>query len=161
MPDNQPNDFVERFNREGGPVPEANPDLMKKMWTRTREAGLRGDATKTSGLGAIGIDASELGDAPRDAMTVLIVRLQLLQSLFERNVLREYLHGDELVDEVFKAAATLPCDKEEIGEAIVQLMMKHRPEADFSELKSEMIAHGYNPEAPKIDSKFLAWMRNR
>jgi len=103
MPEDLTADFIERFHREGGSVPEANPDLMRKMWTRTREAALRGDTTKTSGLGALGIDASELGDAPRDAMTVLVVRLQLLRSLFDRNVLR----GDEFADEVFEAAATL------------------------------------------------------
>lgn len=56
-------DFVERLNREGGPVPEADPDLLKTMWTRLRESKLVGDATKTYGLGAIGLDASWLGDA--------------------------------------------------------------------------------------------------
>src|SRR5690242_1151611 len=119
MPEDLTADFIERFHREGGSVPEANPDLMRKMWTRTREAALRGETTKTSGLGALGIDASELGDAPRDAIAVLVVRLQLLRSLFDRNVLRDYLHGDEFADEVFEAAATFPCDKEEIGEALV------------------------------------------
>ena len=38
--------------------------------------------------------------------------------------------------------------------------VKLRPDMDYSELKSEMIEHGYDPEHPKIDSKFLAWMRN-
>ena len=102
-------DFTKCFNLEGGPVPEANSNLMKKMWTRTWHAELRGDAPKTYGLGVLGIDASELGDAPLDKMTVLLVRLQLLRSLFDRNVLHDYPGGDEFADEIFEAAATFPC----------------------------------------------------
>jgi len=40
-------------------------------------------------------------------------------------------------------------------------MMKEHPEKDFSELKREMISHGYDPEVPKVDSKFLSWLQNR
>jgi len=117
-------------------------------------------STKAFGLGAIALDASDL-DASQDKLAALTIRLALLQSLFERNVLRDYLDGDELTDEVFQAAASIPCDKEEIGEAIVPVAMKQRPELECSELKREVIAHGYDPEQPKIDSRFLAWMRNQ
>ncbi|HWY69326.1 MAG TPA: hypothetical protein VNX88_11705 [Terriglobales bacterium] len=120
-----------------------------------------GEATKTFGLGTIGIDASEIGDAPGDKFHGLVIRLGLLRSFFERNVLRDYLHGGDFADEVFQAAASLPCDRDDVGEAMVQMAMKQRPEVDCSEFKREMIAHGYDPDAPKIDSKFLAWMRNR
>jgi len=54
-----------------------------------------------------------------------------------------------------------PCDKEEIGEALFQWMMKEHPEKDFSELKREMISHGYDPDVPRVDSKFLSWLQNR
>lgn len=44
---------------------------------------------------------------------------------------------------------------DEIGKAIIQLRMKEVPEANYSELQKQMIAHGYNPDEPKIDSRFL------
>lgn len=157
-------DFVERFNREGGPVPAADPEHIKMLWNRAREAGILPSGT-TSGLGAhaggIGIDASFLGEAAREKHFALSMRFYLLQSLLERNVLRDYLQGDELPDAVFAAVAEMPCDKEEFGEAVVQLTMKRQPDADYSELKREMIAHGYDPDAPKIDAKFLLWLQKQ
>lgn len=162
MPEDQTTNFLDRFNNEGGPVPEANPNHLKLMWNRGREAARMADlSTRTFGLGAIGLDASDLGDEPKDKLGALTIRLALLQSLFERNVLRDYVHGDEFTDEVFQAAASIPCDKEDVGEAIVPFAMKLCPDMDHSELKREMIEHGYDPERPKIDSKFIAWMRNR
>jgi len=135
-------DFVARFNREGGPVPETDADHLKKMWVRTREAELMGHATKVFGLGAVGIDASEFGAAPGEKMTALVIRLDLLRSLFERNVLREYLRGEDFAAQVFQAAASLPGDRDDMGEAMIQLAMKQHPEADCSEVKREMVAHG-------------------
>jgi hypothetical protein len=160
MPEDQTSDFADRFNREGGPVPEANPEHLRRMWKHARENASLGKG-KTSGFGALGLDASDLGDAPRDKITILTLRLGLVQSLCERNVLRDYLHGDELAEEVFQAAASLPCDKEDVAEAMVLLTMKQQPQLDYSELRREMTAHGYNPDEPKIDSKFLEWIRNR
>ena len=161
MPEDHTSDLADRFNREGGPVPEADPELLKKFWQRGREFQRMGETIKTYGLGALGIDASELGDAPRDKLTVLTLRLGLLQSLFERNVLRDYLRGDELSDEVFQATASLPFDKEDIAEAMILLKMKHQPQLDYSEIMREMDAHGYNPDEPRIDSRFLEWIGKR
>ena len=154
-------DFVERFNREGGPVPEADADHLKKVWKRVREAERMGEGTKTFGLGACGIDASPYGVTPGEKFHGLTIRVALLQSLSQRNVLLEYLRGEDFADEVFQAAASLPCDRDDIGEAMIQLAMKQRPEADCSEVKREMVAHGYDLDKPRIDSKFLAWIRNR
>jgi len=133
---------------------------LKKIWKRIREAGLTTSATKTFGLGAVGIDPWELGDRPHEEVHALAIRLELLRSLFERNVLHDYLRGDDFAEEVFQAAASLPCDGDDIGEAMVQLAMKQRPEADYSELKREMIAHGIDPDHPRVDSRFLAWIKN-
>ena len=156
-------DFVERFNREGGPIPAADPEHIKMLWNRTRELERIRPPGKTAGPGAhaVGIDASFLGKPSRDEQAAVTIRLLLLQSLFERDVLRDYLRDGELPDEVFAAVAEIPCDKEEIGEAIVQLRMKQDADAAYSEMKREMIANGYDPDTPKIDAKFLGWLRKR
>ena len=155
-------DFVERFNREGGPVPAANPDHIKMMWNRMREAKPMRHPGKPSDFSeAVGIDASFLGESARDNLAAITIRLGLLRSLLERDVLRDYVHGDEVPDEVFATAADIPCDKEEFSEAMLQLTMKQRPDEDYSEWKREMIANGYDPNAPKIDAKFLMWLGKR
>ena len=159
MAGDESNDFLERFNREGGAVPATNPEHLKKMWKCSRDPRVMGSATKTSGLGAAGIDPSELGDAPREKVHALAIRLELLRSLFERSVLHDYLSGDDFADEVFQAAASLPCDRDDVVEAMAQLAMKQRPKADCSELKREMIAHGIDPDHPRVDSRFLAWIK--
>lgn len=111
-------DFVERFNREGGPIPAANPDHIKMMWNRTREAERMLDPGKTSGLSAVAVGAPMLGDAPRDALAVLTIRLGLLRSLLERDVLRDMYTATKfltkssqrpLTSRVTKRSSAKPC----------------------------------------------------
>lgn len=157
-------EFVERFNREGALVPAANPDHLASMWKLMREVKERYPNTGTCSAGghvAIGVSAAGIEGVTSDDVASLSIRLALLQSFLERNVLHEHFQSDELIQEVFRAVASFPCDKEDVGEAVVQLQLKKLPVEKASELRNDLVLGGYNPDEPKVDSKFLEWMRRQ
>lgn len=155
-------DFVERFNREGGLVPAANPAHLASMWKLMRELKERYPNSGTCGAGghvAVGLSAAGMEGVTSDDVASLSIRLTLLEFFIERNLFPEHLQNDEMVQEVYRAVASFPCDKEDVGEAVVQLQLRKLPVDQASELRKSLIGGGYNPDEPKVDSKFLEWMR--
>ena len=160
MPADDFANFAERFNREGGPIPETDADHLKQMWKGVRVADANfADTTKTCGLGALGLAPADLGNPSTAEFSVLFLRLNLLRALFKRDVLRDYLVGGELRDEVFRAAAGIPCDKDELAEALIHATWDIFPAEAVSEFKAKMVSEGYDPDAPRMDAKFLSWLR--
>jgi hypothetical protein len=84
-------------------------------------------------------------------------RCQLLSSLVKRGVLREYA-ADDLNDSVFRAAAAMPLDKDELSEALTLLHLLQSPEDVRSTTIQSLRSEGYDPENPRIDSKFLCFV---
>jgi len=46
-----------------------------------------------------------------------------LTALVQRGVLDDYKHGEELDEKVFRAAATIPCDKNDLAEAMLPRLL--------------------------------------
>ena len=88
-----------------------------------------------------------------------MLRVSLLSSFLHRGVLSDYLLGGKLHEAIFRSAATLPCDKEELAEAVILLHLSQSPEDIAAKGMEQLRAEGYDPEKPKIDAKFLAWVR--
>jgi hypothetical protein len=59
----------------------------------------------------------------------------------------------------FAQSRHFPAIKDDIGEAVVQLQLKKLPVEQAAELRKNLIGGGYNPDEPKVDSRFLEWMR--
>ena len=159
---NAPSDFIERFNQQGGPIPIVDSDHLPRMWNLMCELNAR-SANRPghdSGARAIGLGAAGIENISRDEASALGLRFAMLESFVERNVVREYVDGDQVRAQVFRAIASFPCDKEEFGEAVLQLQLKKLPPEQSAQLRSSLMAEGYNPEEPKVDAKFLEWIRS-
>src|SRR6266567_6003942 len=50
-------------------------------------------------------------------------RHKLMSALVQRGVLDDYKHGEELDEKVFRAAATIPCDKNDLAEAMLPRLL--------------------------------------
>jgi hypothetical protein len=84
--------------------------------------------------------------------------LPLLAALAEREVLNNYLNGEELDERAIRAAATMHCDKIDLGEAIIpQMLATYSPEM-VEKATEELRAGGYDPDKPNVDAKFLDWL---
>jgi hypothetical protein len=155
--------FVERFNRTGGPIPAVDPDHLARIWKRVCEVNAQCTevaALVWSGQGTIGFGAAGVDGISRDDATILGLRVRLLESFVERGIVDERLPGSNLSEETFRAVATFPCNKEELGEALIQLLLKKLPPEKALELRQGAMAEGYNPDESKIDAKFREWKRN-
>lgn len=160
-------DFEDRFKWEGGRVPFVKPEHLAATWKFMSEADEGVSSTRTTGVGVVlaraGLSADEIEFLSRaeGGGFAFVIRSQLLQSLVQRGVLREYADGNELDRRVFRAVALFPFNEEDFAEASVLLHLKTLPPEKSAQLRSSLIAEGYNPEEPKVDSKFLEWIRTQ
>ena len=106
-------------------------------------------------LAAYGVDAI----FQADRCFPLFWRHLLLSFLVERGILNEYKHGEDLDERVFNAAATMPCNLEDVGETMLPQLLAQSPADVLSEAEEHMLARGYNPEKPNLDGKFLDWLQ--
>ncbi|HWC17241.1 MAG TPA: hypothetical protein VG498_09505 [Terriglobales bacterium] len=154
-------DFVQRLKRENAPFPSVDPDYLRKLWKHMGEMEALVSITKTFGLGALaglGIDPAAI--SPEQILCVML-RLGILRSLSKTNVLCDFMVDDEFGDKVFQAAATLACNSDDVGEALIQMRLRELPEDSSAQLRAELMANGYDPNQPAIDGKFLNWMQDQ
>ncbi len=144
---------------KGAPVPAVDSSDIKRVWVAHKameaEYGPRPDTA--TGLGALGFDQSSLTASDLHGLST---RHQLLITLFGRGVLPQYQNGDDLDERVFRAAATVPFNYEEWAEAMMALKIPEYPPEAVAKVKQDFRDHGYDLDHPKIDAKFLAWMRD-
>ena len=148
------------FN-DGAPIPPVSASDMKQMWDATRRMNADIPPRPNVAIGlavfaAYGVDAAF---SPEEFLPIRW-RHQLLESLVERGILNDYKQGEELDEKVFRAAATMPCDKNDVAETKLPLLFAQSATELVAKAKEEMLADGYDPEKPKLDGKFLDWLRN-
>lgn len=151
----------ERFDA-GAPIPPVSPSDLKNLWDVSRRMNANmpprpGGATGLAIAAAYGFEAAS---ASPEVRVPIQLRCQLLAALVERGVLKDYLRGEELDERAIRAAATMPCDKIDLGEAMIPQILATYPPETFEKAKEEMRAGGYDPDKPQIDSKFLDWLSN-
>lgn len=158
-------DFEERFKWEGGRVPSVKPEHLAATWKFMGEAQEGVSNTKTYGLGIVlargelSADEIEFLSRAEGGGPAFVMRSLFLQSLVQREVLHDYTEGSELDQRVFGAVASFPLNEEDFAEAALQLQLKKLSPEKSSQLRAGLIAEGYNPAEPKVDARFLEWIR--
>jgi hypothetical protein len=142
---------------DGAPIPPVNVRDLKQVWEATRRmnADMPPNPNRQVGLGAYVAYGVEAAAGPPEELFPIGWRYQLLASLVERGVLNDYGRGEELDEQVFRVAATMPCDKNDLAETMLPMLLAKSAPEHVANAKEAMLAGGYNPERPNIDSKFL------
>ncbi len=114
----------EQFNA-GAPIPAVSPSDLKNLWEVSRR--MNADMPPKPG-GAIGLSVFaaygfEAASASPEVQVPIQLRCHLLSALVERGVLKDYLNGEALDERATRAAATMPCDKIDLGEALFPQML--------------------------------------
>ena len=68
------------------------------------------------------------------------------------------MQDEESREKVFVAAATIPCNKDDLAEALIQMQLSLSPAEVAAAAKEEMKKGGYDADSPRIDGKFIAWL---
>ena len=152
---------MEQFN-SGAPIPPVSASDIKQMWDATHRMNAERPPRPNVAIGlgvyaAYGVEAA--ASRPEEFMAIMW-RYRLVSALVERGVLSDYMNGDELDEKAFHAAATIPCGKEDLAEAMVQLRLTQSPAEVVKRAKEEMRAGGYDADKPNIDGRFLDWLRD-
>lgn len=138
----------------GDPVKAVDVNYLRTAWERWNEFGKKHPNTSL-GAAVMGLDD---GEHTAEQAHAAWIRLMLLNAMVERGVLSTYVNAGKPVPELFLAAATMPCTKEDLAEAMIQrTLLAATPEA-AAQSKHEMQVGGYDPDHPMIDGKFLEWV---
>jgi hypothetical protein len=95
-----------------------------------------------------------------DEQVALMMRFSLLNALMKLGVLNDYMKDDAGRKQVFAAAATIPCDKDDLTEVWFALMLRDAPRELIERTKEEANHAASEPDRPKISEKFIGWIRS-
>lgn len=109
-------------------------------------------------LGAIAGNDANLASLSPDERIAFSFRYALLDALIMTGILDRYMDDAKLREKVFAAAATLPCDKNDLGEAMMLKRLRESPPDIVQKMIEEMRQAGYDPDHPRLGEKFTAWM---
>jgi hypothetical protein len=149
---------TERLNA-GAQVVEVPPVLIERMWEALSRIHSDKRQHAASYVGAL-LDPGLVPSNPEQRLATM-VRYALLNALLEADVLDEYMKDEKLRKKVFTAAASLPCDKNDLGEAAMEKVLRDSPPDIRQKKKEELIQAGYDPDHLKVADRFIAWMNDR
>lgn len=148
---------VERLN-SGAPIPAVEPSQIEHVWELVSRIPL--DRRKNASVGLTAV-CGNLDYAPMnpDEQVALMTRFALLDALLERGILNDYMKAEPQRKHVFFAAATIPCDKLDLAEAMSERMMRDASPEVVERTKEEAKNAGWDIDRPKIGKKFIDWIR--
>jgi hypothetical protein len=153
------NAVVDRINA-GEEIASVEPALIEHLWTalnsipREQLEKLRG----STGSFGVHCDPDLLPESPEKRVGMMM-RNVLFNALLERGILDEYMKDEVLRKKVFAAAALFPCDKDDLGEAVAQRLIRDAQPDVAEKTREEFRQAGYDPDHPKVAAKFIAWIR--
>jgi len=158
----QDDDFsaaIERFNA-GAQIAQVEASLIEHWWDAMRRIRAEKRHQVAIGLESFGGGNPDLVPRIPEQLTALMARCALLDALVEGGILDDYMENESLRKKVCRAAASLPYDKNDLGEALAQKALRESPPDVVEKTKEEMRQAGYDPDHPKVGDKFIEWMRD-
>jgi len=149
---------TERLNA-GAQIEQVEPSLIEEMWKAlSRIPASERQPTAVGFVGAL-IDPDLLPQSPEQKLAMM-VRFALLNALIERGVLDDPMKDETLRKKVFAAAARLPCDGNDLHEAVAERVLEQSPPDIKQKTEEDLALRGYDPGHLKVADKFIAWMRD-
>ena len=152
------NTATERINA-GEQIPEVSPSAIEKIWTNVSRIPKAQRKHVCIGIEAVAVGQPELLESA-EQQVAMMTRYMLLDALLERGILAEYMEDEPLRQKVFAAAASIPCDKNDLGEAMAEKVLGDATPEQRQEMEKAFSEAGYDPDHLKIADKFLEWMAN-
>ncbi len=151
------NAVVERINA-GARIPTTERSRIEHLWkAMSRIPRDRRQNTTAVGLTAVCANPDFAPKNP-DEQVALTARYAMLDALVERGILSEYMEDEALRKHVFAAAATIPCDKNDLAEALAERMLRDAS-PDVAERTKEAAQNaGWDTDRPRIGDKFSGWI---
>jgi hypothetical protein len=149
---------TERINA-GAEIASVEPSLIEHVWNRLGPILKEHREKSPTGLFAVAGDPALFPENPEQRVAMM-ARYTLLDALVERGMLDDYMKDESLRKKVFAAAASFPCDKFDLGEALTERLARESPPDVATKTREEFMQAGYDPDHPKVAGKLIDWMRD-
>lgn len=149
-------DVTKQFEA-GVPALAVDLEYFRSVWQNTADYREYAKDDPVTSISATVMGVNDGVHTTEQAFAVWI-RSMLLDALVQRGVLPGN-GATPLPEAVLVAAATMPCDKTDIAEALILRHLLKAPAEEVVWFRHEAAMNGYDPEHPCIDAKFLAWLR--
>ena len=151
------NAAVERIN-SGAPIPAVEPSQMEYVWELISRIPV--DRRKNAAVGLTAVCGNP-DYAPKnpDEQVALTIRFALLNALVERGILNDYMKDEPTRKRAFAAAATIPCDKNDLAKALAERLLDDASSEVVERAKELAKNAGQDIDRTKIGEKFIDWIR--
>jgi hypothetical protein len=140
-------------------IAQVEPSQIEHVWEIVSR--ISAEIPQDSGIGlAVARGDPDLAPRNPEQHVALAARYALLNALVEQGIFNDYMEDESLRKRVFAAAATVPCYKNDLGEALAQRMLRDSPPDVVEKAKEEMRQAGCEPDHPKVGYKLIEWMRD-
>lgn len=156
----QNDEFVaaaERVNA-GTEIPAVASSLIQHMWEAM--SSIPKERRQHTAIGLQAIAGPDLVLQKPEQQVAMTVRYFLLEGLTELGLLDEYLKDEAQRKRVFAAAASFPCNKDDLAEAAMHRVLRDSPPETAQKAHEEVRQAGYDPEHPKVGERFKQWMQD-
>jgi hypothetical protein len=148
---------VARLNA-GEPMVPVEFSWIERAWNAIGHLALGPRHSIGIDLGAVAGNDASLASLSPEMRIAFTFRYALLDALIKAGILDRYMEDAKLRQKVFAAVASLPCGKNDLGEAMMLKRLRESPPDIVEKMTEEMRQAGYDPDHPKLGEKFLAWM---
>ena len=144
----------------GAEIPTIAASLIEAAWKSVSRIPKDQRQRVAIGIGAFAM--VDPADAPQTAeqKVALMARLGLLDGLIEQGILDECMDDDSKRKHVFAAAASFPCNKNDLGEVMAQKQLRESPPDVAEKIREDLRQSGYDPDDSSVGKKFREWMRD-
>lgn len=143
----------------GAQIPTIEAAQIEQVWEALSRIPV--NRRKSEDIGFTGVCVNP-ALAPKNAEeeVALMARYALLNALLERGFLNDHMNDESARKRVFVAAATLPCDTNDLGEALAERLLCDKPADVVERTREELKNAGWDLNRPKVVEKFVSWIHN-
>lgn len=152
------NSAAERINA-GEEIPKVDPCLIEQYWVAVSSIPRSQHEHVAIGIGAFAHCDPNALKTPEQQFAML-ARYALMDALVEQGVLDEYMKEESQRKRVFVAAASVPCDKNDLGEALAERSLRDSNPEQMEVIREQLAKSGYDRDHLKVAEKFVAWIRD-
>jgi hypothetical protein len=158
MENDGPRAAGERIN-SGAQIATIEPSQIEHVWEVVSRIPIERRQNTAIGFTAA-LGNPDFAPSNPDQQVALMARYALLDALVENGTLNDYMDDEALRKRVFTAAATIPCDKNDLCEVLAQRTLRNSSPDVVEQTKEEPRQAGWDLDRPKVGEKFIEWIRS-
>ncbi len=150
---------TERLNA-GEDIPRVDPLVMEAFWNVVSKIPRERRGHTAIGVDVFWMPSSNNTPPSPEQRVAFLARYALLDALLERGFFAKYMEDESQRQKVFCTAANFPCNKDDLGEAFAERLLRDSAKEQVEQTRRELQKAGYDPNHLRVLDKFREWMQD-